>query len=84
MQSIVSLGHTEAQQAIQAIQNELTRRGKAAVIAVHRHGDEQGLDGGARCRQRIRHGVLWRPALHWLGAAACPYEPAGRSWARSP
>jgi hypothetical protein len=34
MQTIQSLGHTEAQKAIQAIQSELERRGKAAVIAV--------------------------------------------------
>lgn len=40
MQSIVSLGHAEAQQAIQVIQIELTRRGKAAVIAVaDAHGE---------------------------------------------
>jgi glc operon protein GlcG len=40
MQSIVSLGHAEAQQAIQAIQSELTRRGKAAVMAVaDAHGE---------------------------------------------
>jgi glc operon protein GlcG len=34
MLTIRSLGHTEAQRAIQAIQEELQRRGKAAVIAV--------------------------------------------------
>jgi glc operon protein GlcG len=40
MQTTVSLGHAEAQQAIAAIQNELTRRGKAAVIAVaDAHGE---------------------------------------------
>lgn len=40
MQSIVSLGHAEAQQAIQVIQIELTRRGKAAVISVaDAHGE---------------------------------------------
>ncbi len=40
MQTTVSLGHVEAQQAIAAVQNELTRRGKAAVIAVaDAHGE---------------------------------------------
>ena len=39
MNHTISLGHSEAQQAIQAIQIELTRRGKAAVIAV---ADAQG------------------------------------------
>ena len=40
MQTTVSLGHAEAQQAIVAVQNELTRRGKAAVIAVaDAHGE---------------------------------------------
>lgn len=34
MQHITTLGHTEAQAAIAAIQAELVRRGKAAVIAV--------------------------------------------------
>ena len=36
----VSLGHSEAQQAIAAIQAELARRGKAAVVAVaDAHGE---------------------------------------------
>ncbi len=40
MQQLTSLGHVEAQRAIQAIQDELTRRGKAAVIAVaDAHGE---------------------------------------------
>jgi glc operon protein GlcG len=40
MLTIRSLGHTEAQRAIQAIQEELQRRGKAAVIAVaDAHGE---------------------------------------------
>ena len=40
MQQIQSLGHTEAQLAIQAIQAELGRRGQAAVIAVaDAHGE---------------------------------------------
>jgi len=39
-----SLGHSEAQQAIEAIQTELVRRGKAAVIAVaDAHGELIGL-----------------------------------------
>ena len=47
----VSLGHGEAQQAISAIQAELARRGKAAVVAVadaHLDFDcrQQDLDGG--------------------------------------
>jgi len=44
MNHTISLGHSEAQQAIQAIQIELTRRGKAAVIAVaDAHGELIGL-----------------------------------------
>jgi glc operon protein GlcG len=40
----VSLGHSEAQQAIEAIQAELQKRGKAAVIAVaDAHGELIGL-----------------------------------------
>lgn len=40
----VSLGHAEAQQGIEAIQAELQRRGKAAVIAVaDAHGELIGL-----------------------------------------
>jgi len=44
MNTYISLGHSEAQRAIQAIQAELTRRGKAAVIAVaDAHGELIGL-----------------------------------------
>jgi glc operon protein GlcG len=44
MNQHASLGHAEAQQAIQAIQTELTRRGQAAVIAVaDAHGELIGL-----------------------------------------
>ncbi len=44
MNHTISLGHSEAQQAIQAIQAELMRRGKAAVIAVaDAHGELIGL-----------------------------------------
>jgi glc operon protein GlcG len=40
MQKIRSLGHAEAQLAIQAIQDELLRRGQAAVVAVaDAHGE---------------------------------------------
>ncbi len=44
MNRTISLGHGEAQRAIQAIQAELTRRGKVAVIAVaDAHGELIGL-----------------------------------------
>ncbi len=44
MKSYTSLGHTEAQAAIQAIQAELVRRNQAAVIAVaDAHGELIGL-----------------------------------------
>ena len=44
MNHTIGLGHSEAQQAIQAIQAELMRRGKAAVIAVaDAHGELIGL-----------------------------------------
>jgi glc operon protein GlcG len=40
MQYLHSLGHADAQRAIEAIQQELVRRGKAAVIAVtDAHGE---------------------------------------------
>jgi glc operon protein GlcG len=39
MNTITNLGHAEAQHALRAIQNELYRRGKGAVIAV---ADAQG------------------------------------------
>src|SRR5512147_337637 len=40
MHQVTTLGHAEAQRAIQAIQAELQRRGKAAVIAVaDAHGE---------------------------------------------
>jgi glc operon protein GlcG len=40
MQHVTTLGHIEAQRAIQAIQAELQKRGKAAVIAVaDAHGE---------------------------------------------
>jgi glc operon protein GlcG len=44
MQQVMSLGHIEAQRAIAAIQAELIKRGKAAVIAVaDAHGELIGL-----------------------------------------
>ena len=44
MLTVRTLGHEEAQRAIQAIQAELLRRGKAAVIAVaDAHGELIGL-----------------------------------------
>ncbi len=44
MHQMTTLGHAEAQRAIQAIQAELQKRGKAAVIAVaDAHGELIGL-----------------------------------------
>jgi glc operon protein GlcG len=44
MNQINSLGHTEAQKAIEAIKSELLRQGKTAVIAVaDTHGELIGL-----------------------------------------
>jgi glc operon protein GlcG len=44
MYQSTSLGHTDAQRAIQAMQDKLLRRGKAAVIAVaDAHGELIGL-----------------------------------------
>jgi glc operon protein GlcG len=44
MQQVTTLGHTEAQRAIQVIQAELQKRNKAAVIAVaDAHGELIGL-----------------------------------------
>jgi glc operon protein GlcG len=44
MHQVTTLGHAEAQRAIQAIQAELQKRGKAAVIAVaDAHGELIGL-----------------------------------------
>jgi glc operon protein GlcG len=62
----LSLGHAEAQQAIQTIQAELLRRGKAAVIAVT---DAQGelisllrLDGAPRPSILIASNKAWTAA----------------------
>jgi glc operon protein GlcG len=44
MRHVTTLGHVEAQRAIQAIHTELQKRGKAAVIAVaDAHGELIGL-----------------------------------------
>jgi glc operon protein GlcG len=44
MRQVITLGHDEAQRAIEAIQAELVKRGKAAVIAVaDAHGELIGL-----------------------------------------
>src|SRR5512139_3366629 len=44
MRQVATLGHAEAQRAMQAIQAELQKRGKAAVIAVaDAHGELIGL-----------------------------------------
>ncbi len=44
MHQVTTLGHAEAQRAIQAVQAELQKRGKAAVIAVaDAHGELIGL-----------------------------------------
>jgi len=66
MNRIVSLGHEEAQRAIQAIQAELVKRGKAAVIAV---ADAQGepigllrLDGAKLPSIAIAANKAWTAA----------------------
>jgi glc operon protein GlcG len=66
MQTIHSLGHSEAQKAISAIQTELERRGKAAVIAV---ADVNGelivllkLDGAAQASILIASNKAWTAA----------------------
>ena len=61
-----SLGHAEAQRAIQAIQSELLKRGKAAVIAVaDAHGELIGLlrlDGAALGSIVIAANKAWTAA----------------------
>jgi glc operon protein GlcG len=75
----VSLGHAEAQQAIQAIQAALLRRGQAAVIAVaDAHGELIGLlrmDGAPLPSILIAGNKAWTAArerrpTHDLGQAA--------------
>lgn len=66
MHSSVSLGHTEAQQAIAAIQAELAQRGKAAVIAVaDAHGEVIALlrvDGAPLASITIAMNKAWTAA----------------------
>jgi glc operon protein GlcG len=66
MQTIQSLGHEDAQKAIQAIQTELERRGKAAVIAVaDAHGELIALlklDGAAQASILIASNKAWTAA----------------------
>jgi glc operon protein GlcG len=66
MQTIQSLGHAEAQKAVAAIQAELERRGKAAVIAV---ADANGeliallrLDGAPPASIQIAGSKAWTAA----------------------
>ncbi len=79
MYQITSVGHTEAQQAIQVIQDELLRRGKAAVIAVaDAHGELIALlrmDGAPLPSILIATNKAWtaareRKATRELGQAA--------------
>ncbi len=74
-----SLGHSEAQKAIQAIQAELERRGKAAVIAVaDTHGELIALlrlDGAPLASILIATNKAWtaareRQPTRQLGQAA--------------
>ena len=66
MQQIITLGHTEAQRAIQAIQAELLKRGRAAVIAVaDAHGELIGLlrlDGAPLASIVIATNKAWTAA----------------------
>ncbi len=66
MQTTLSLGHIEAQKAIQAIQSELEQRGKAAVIAVaDAHGELIALlklDGTAQASILIASNKAWTAA----------------------
>ena len=61
-----SLGHAEAQRAIQAIQSELSKRGKAAVIAVaDTHGELIALlrmDGARLPSIQIAANKAWTAA----------------------
>ncbi len=66
MHQETTLGHTEAQRAIQAIQAELLKRGKAAVIAVaDAHGELIGLlriDGAPLASITIAANKAWTAA----------------------
>ncbi len=66
MQKITSLGHMEAQQAIEAIKAELLKRGAAAVIVVaDAHGELIGLlrlDGAKLAPIQIAMNKAWTAA----------------------
>ena len=66
MQTNLSLGHTEAQKAILAIQSKLEKRGKAAVIAIaDAHGELIALlklDGAAQASILIASNKAWTAA----------------------
>lgn len=66
MIELTSLGHAEAQRAIQAIQSELLKRGKAAVIAVaDAHGELIALlrmDGARLPSIQIAANKAWTAA----------------------
>ena len=66
MRQVGTLGHVEAQQAIAAIQSELMRRKKEAVIAVaDGHGDLIGLlrlDGAPASSATIAANKAWTAA----------------------
>ena len=79
MQQIITLGHAEAQRAIQALQAELLQRGKPAVIAVaDAHGELIGLlrlDGAPLASIVIATNKAWtaareRMTTRQLGQAA--------------
>jgi glc operon protein GlcG len=66
MHHYISLGHNEAQQAIEAIQTELLKRRKAAIIAVaDAHGELIGLlrlDGAPLASILIASNKAWTAA----------------------
>ena len=66
MRQVITLGHDEAQRAIEAIQAELVKRGKAAVIAVaDAHGELIGLlrlDGAPLASIAIATNKAWTAA----------------------
>jgi glc operon protein GlcG len=66
MQTLHTLSHTDAQRAIEAIQQELIRRGKAAVIAIaDEHGEMIALlrmDGAPLASILIASNKAWTAA----------------------